>query len=133
MPSRTPFISQVRLMDTQGRVFNLPQTTSLSQGRYTVLVNAGAGQPATALAPFRIICVLNGSEAGALNFETFFVRDGSLVVYRNGLIPVKRVHAPAPGFEVADLWLTRGRATLDIIVQDISGVTRNALFRFAVE
>lgn len=133
MTPRIPVIVQVSLMDTGGTVFNLPQTTNLSQGRYTILVNARSGPLAAPMAPFRIVCVLNGSEAGSLNFETYFVRDGSLVVYRNGLIPVRRVHAPTPGFEVADVWLTRGQATLDIIVQDISGVTRNVLHRFMVE
>jgi len=133
MNPRIPAIIQVNLMDTQGTVFNLAQTGSLSQGRYTVLVNAITGSPAAPLAPFRIISTLNGIEAGSLNFETYFVRDGSLVVYRNGLIPVRRVHAPVPGFEVAEVWLTRGQATLEIIAQDISGTTRNVVHRFTVE
>jgi len=133
MNPRLPTIVQVSLRDSHGTVFNLAQTGSLSQGRYTVLVNAITGNPNAPLAPFRIISTLNGSEAGALNFETYFVRDGSLVVYRNGLIPVRRVHAPAPGFEVADVWLTRGQATLEVIAQDISGATRNVVHRFTVE
>ncbi|MCL2373845.1 MAG: M23 family metallopeptidase [Treponema sp.] len=133
MITRQPTIIQVSLMDAQGRLFNLAQTASLSQGRYAVLVNAVSGALAAPLAPFRIICSLNGSEAGALSFETYFVRDGSLVVYRNGLIPARRIFAPAAGFEVADLWLTRGQATLEIIAQDISGPTHNVVHRFTVE
>ena len=133
MITRQPTIIQVNLMDAQGRLFDLAQTTSLYQGRYTVLVNAISGPLNAPLAPFRIICSLNGSEAGVLGFETYFVRDGSLVVYRNGLIPVRRVYAPVPGYEVADVWLTRGQATLEIIAQDISGPTRNVVHRFMVE
>ena len=129
---RIPAILQVSLMDAQGRIFSLP-TASVSQGRYTVLVNAITGPLNAPHAPFRIISTLNGIEAGALNFEAYFVRDGSLVVYRNGLIPVRRVHAPVPGYEVAEVWLTRGQATLEIIAQDISGVTRNVVHRFTVE
>jgi len=133
MNVRQPTIVQVSLRDTQGRIFNLPHTGNVSQGRYTVLVEAISGNPNAPLAPFRIICTLNGIEVGVLNFETYFVRDGSLVVYRNGLIPVRRVHAPAPGFEVAEIWLTRGQVTLEIIAQDISGTTRNVVHRFTVE
>ena len=133
MNPRIPVIAQVNLMDTQGRLFNLAQTASLAQGRYTVLVNAITGPLSAPLAPFRIISTLNGSEVGALNFETYFVRDGTLVVYRNGLIPARRVHAPVPGYEVAEVWLTRGQATLEIIAQDISGTTRNVVHRFTVD
>ncbi|MCL2382385.1 MAG: peptidoglycan DD-metalloendopeptidase family protein [Treponema sp.] len=133
MNPRIPVITQVSLMDSQGRLFNLAQTSSITQGRYTVLVNAITGPFNAPLAPFRIISSLNGAQAGALNFETYFVRDGSLVVYRNGLIPVRRVYAPVSGYEVADVWLTRGQATLEIIAQDISGVTRNVVHRFTVE
>jgi murein DD-endopeptidase MepM/ murein hydrolase activator NlpD len=133
MDARQPMIIQVRLRDAQERFFDLSQTRNLSQGPYTVLVNAITGNPNAPLAPYRIICSLNGIEAGTLNFETYSVRDGSLVVYRNGLIPVRRVYAPVPGYEVAHLWLTRGQATLEIIAQDISGAARNVFYRFTVE
>ena len=130
---RQPTITQVRLRDAQGRLYDLAQTRNLSQGPYTVLVNAITGNPNAPLAPHRIICSLNGSEAGVLNFETYSVRDGSLVVFRNGLVPVRQVYAPVPGYEVADIWLTRGQATMEIIAQDISGASRNAVFRLTVE
>jgi hypothetical protein len=132
MNPRIPAITHVSLVDTQGNIINLPQN-SISQGRYTILVNAITGNPNAPHAPFRIISTLNGSEVGALSFETYSVFDGSLVVYRNGLIPARRVYSPVPGFEFADVWITRGQATLEIIAQDISGVTRNVIHRFTVE
>ncbi|MDR0513053.1 MAG: M23 family metallopeptidase [Treponema sp.] len=129
---RIPAILQVRLKSASGEIINLPEA-SVRQGRYTVLVNAVIGNPNAPLAPFRITSTLNGSVVGALSFETYFVRDGFLSVYRNGFVPVRRVHAPAPGFEAAEVWLARGQAALEITVQDVSGITRNVIHRFTVE
>jgi hypothetical protein len=132
-PVFIPTIVQVRLRDGQGRLFEASQIRNLNQGRYTVLVNAISGTLNAPLAPYRIICTLNGSEAGVLNFETYSARDGSLVVYRNGLVPVRRVYANVPGYEVADIWFTRGQTIMEIIAQNIEGNTRNVVFRFTVE
>jgi hypothetical protein len=85
------------------------------------------------LAPFRIVCSVNGSEAGMLRFETYSARDGALMVYRNGLVPVRDVFAPKPGWEVGEAQFTRGQATLEIIVQDITGNNRNVVYRLQVE
>ena len=134
--TRPPVIQSVRLRNEQGRLFDLFQTRILSQGRYVILVEAVDTMRLpneSPLAPYRIICSLNGSEAGSLNFETYSSRDGSLMVYRNGLVPVKRVYAPFPGYEVAELWLSRGQISLEIIAQDIAGNTRNVVFRLMVE
>ena len=129
-----PVIQAVRLKDTQGRLFNPFQVGSLAQGRYTISVEAIARSPeGNPLAPYRIVCLLNGSEAGVLNFETYSARDGSLMVYRNGLVPVKQVYAPVPAYDIADVWFSRGQTTLDIIAQDITGNTRNVTYRFRVD
>ena len=134
--TRPPTIISVRLRDTQGNIFDPSQTRNFSQGRYYVIVNAvdtmlNANE--SPLAPYRIICSLNGSETGVLNFETYSVRDGSLMVYRNGLVPVRQVYVPVPGYEVAELWFSRGQTTLEIIAQDIAGNSRNVVFRLMVE
>ena len=134
--TRPPMISSVKLDDTQGNSFDPSQVKNLSQGRYSVVVEATdtiRGANETALAPFKIICTLNGSEAGTLNFDTYSARDGSLMVYRNGLVPVRQVYAPAPAYEVADVWLSRGQNTLEIIAQDIAGNTRSVVYRLQVE
>jgi hypothetical protein len=131
--TRPPTILQVRLRDSAGRLFDPSQTRNLSQGRYVVLANAITGTPNAPLAPYRIICSLNGSEAGVLGFETYSARNGALMVFRNGLVPVRRVYAPVPGYEIADLLLTRGQITLEIIAQDIDGNTRNVVYRLTIE
>ncbi|MDR2785270.1 MAG: peptidoglycan DD-metalloendopeptidase family protein [Treponema sp.] len=131
-----PQILSVELRNSEGQVINPAQARSLRQGRYTVLVNAadslGERQPAT-LAPYRILCSVNGMEIGALSFETFSARDGVLMVYRNNLVPVSQIYTPAPAYEIGELSLTRGQAAIEIIAQDISGNTRNVVFRLQVE
>jgi len=129
-----PQILSVRLQDSQGRIFNPAQIGTLAQGRYSIFVEAIArsarGRP---LAPYSIISSLNGREAGVLNFETYSTRDGTLMVYRNGLIPVRQVFAAAPAYAVAEVWFSRGQTTLEIIVQDISGTIRSVTYRFWVD
>ena len=134
--TRLPEILTVRLKDAQGNLFNPNQLLNLNQGRYTIIINAidtmrfSYERP---LAPHRIICLLNGSEAGALIFETYSARDGQLMVYRNGLVPVRQVYGSVPAYEIADVWFSRGQANLEIIAQDITGNTRNVIYRFPVE
>jgi len=133
---RPPLILSVKLRDEHGKLFDPSQIKTLSQGRYYVLVEAVDTMllPNEApLAPYRIICSLNGGEVGALNFETFSVRDSSLMVYRNGLAPVKQVYAPYPLYEAAEVWFSRGQTSLEIIAQDIAGNERKVVFRLMVE
>ena len=134
--TRPPVIIRVSLRDAQGRSIDPSQTRNLSQGRYTIYVDAIDTMKSpneSPLAPYRIICSVNGSEAGVLNFETYSARDGSLVVYRNGLVPVRQVYALAPAYEAADVWFTRGQTTLEIIALDIAGNVRNVVYRLMVE
>jgi hypothetical protein len=133
--TREPVITSVELRNSDRQIINLSQGR-ISQGRYTILVNAQdtmleeRGNP---LAPYRILCSVNGVEIGALNFETYSARDGVLMVYRNGLVPVEQVYASRDAFEVGEVWFTRGQATLEVIAQDITGNTRSVTFRLQVE
>jgi hypothetical protein len=134
--TRPPLIQSVALKNSGGRSINPALVRNLAQGRYSVSVitqdtmTAAGSNP---LAPHKIICSVNGTEIGVLSFETFSSRDGVLMAYRNGLVPAQQVYAPSPGFEVGEVWFTRGQATLEIIVQDIAGNSRNAIFRLVVE
>jgi hypothetical protein len=133
--TRPPLVQSVVLRSSEGRQINPAQTRSLSQGRYTVLaaVSDTMTEPGIPLAPYRIICSVNGAETGSLSFETLSARDGRLMVYRNGLIPAKQVYAPFPGFEAGELSFTRGQATLEIIAQDIAGNSRSAVYRLVID
>jgi len=127
-------ILAVELRNAQGLPVDSAQLRNLSQGRYTISVATtnAARVRENLLAPYRIVCSINGAEAGSLNFEAFSARDGVLLVYRNGLVPVKRVYANSPAFEAAEVFLNRGQASLEIIVQDIAGNSRNALTRMII-
>jgi hypothetical protein len=131
-----PQIVSVELKSDDGQIINPALTRTLRRGRYAVLVNVvdspAENQPA-ALAPHRILCSVNGVETGALLFETFFARDGVLMTYRNGLVPVKQIYASSPAYEVGEISLSRGQAVIEIVAQDISGNTRNAVYRLQVE
>jgi len=131
--TRPPQIISVDLRNDQG---NIVGSRSLTQGRYTVLVNA-AGLPLRSQgtaqhAPHRIVCSVNGAEVGSLNFEAVSARDGVLLVSRNGLASARQVYANPPAFEAAEVFLTRGQVTLEVIVRDITGASRSVVNRLIV-
>jgi hypothetical protein len=134
--TRPPMIQSVVLRDEAGRSIDPNQISSISQSRYRICVTATdtrIGPSESPLAPHRLLCTVNGSEIGVLAFETYSARDGVLMVYRNGLVPVQQVYAPAPGFEVGEVWVNRGQVRLEIIAQDILGNSQSAVYRLTVE
>jgi len=131
--TRPPQILSVNFKNDQGIVM---QSRNLIQGRYTILVNA-VSPPLSpfsreTLAPHKIICSVNGAGAGSLDFEAFSSRDGVLMIYRNGLVPAKQVYSAFPAFEAVEVFLTRGQANLEIIVQDIEGNSNTLITRLIV-
>lgn len=134
--TRSPVIQLVFLRNADGRIIDPAQVRTLGQGRYTISVAAADTRLVpneSPLAPYRIVCIVNGTEIGTLTFETYSARDGMLMVYRNGLVPVKEVYGSTPGLEVGEIWFTRGQANLEIIAQDISGNAQSTLYRLQVE
>jgi hypothetical protein len=134
--TRPPQILSILLKNQDGRLINPAQVRSISQGRYSISVSATdtrlvPGEPG--LAPHLIVCSVNGTEIGSLNFEAYSARDGVLMVYRNGLASAQQVYAPFPAFDVGEVLFTRGQATLEIIARDIAGNERSAISRFVVE
>jgi hypothetical protein len=132
--TRPPQILALELRDTRGRPVSQPR--NLSQGRYTVTVNAidtMLSQGERPLAPHRIICSINGTEIGSLNFETICARDGLLLVNRSGIISARQVYAPFPFYEAGEAELSRGQATLEVIVQDIAGNVSRSSIRMLVD
>ena len=131
LDTRAPQILSVQMRNAQG---NPVQAGNLSQGRYTVTVttNTPAAPRGYFFAPLRIICLINGAETGSLNFESISAKDGVLMVYRNGLFPASQVYSNFPAFETADVFLSRGQANMEIIVQDIAGNSRSVFNRMVV-
>jgi hypothetical protein len=135
LDARAPTVQSVILRSPLNRAIDLAQTKSIGQGTYTVFVTAFDFMPSNeaALAPFRIMCLLNGREIGVVVFETFFAKDGILWIYRNGPSPVKQVYGSAPALEIGEAGFARGQATLEVVVQDMNENTYSAVYRFSVE
>ena len=131
-----PQILGIQLRRADGRIIEGNQLRTISQGRYTIAVNAVdtlTDPRGLQLAPHRIVCFVNGEEAGSLSFETISARDGVLMVNRNGLVPALRVYGTYPAFEVGEVQFSRGQAILEIVVQDIAGNSRSVITRMLVE
>ena len=131
-----PFqILGIHLVNAQGVQLSGAQLLNLTQGRYRITVATTDNVDRIAnnfLAPYRIIGSINGIEVGSLNLESIFARDGILMMQRNGLVPTRQIYSPFPAFEVADVFLSRGRASLEIIIQDMAGNTRRALTQMII-
>ncbi|MDR0383216.1 MAG: hypothetical protein LBH50_04445 [Spirochaetaceae bacterium] len=127
--TRPPSIRSVRLKGGDGRMFDLASARSVRQGSYAIIVHAvdPGADSGTALAPARIICSVNGVETGAIAFDAFSARDGVLMMFSNGLVPVFQIYSNAPAVEVCEVFLSRGRVTLEIIVQDAAAVTASGV------
>jgi hypothetical protein len=68
-----------------------------------------------------------------LLFDTINARNGVLMVNRNRPVPVQRVYAPFPAFEIGEVSLNRGQAIFEVLVYDISGNSRSNIVRMTVE
>jgi hypothetical protein len=133
--TRAPIIRGLFLKNSDGQVIESSQAR-IAQGRYTIAVDVTDTLTSPSdpiLAPHQIVCTMNGSEVGELTFETYSARDGMLMVYRNGLVPVKQVYSLAPFYEVGEALFTRGQIMLEIIAYDITGSAQSAMYSFAVE
>jgi hypothetical protein len=129
-----PVIRQVELRNAAGTSFNPAQVQRISQGLYTIYVDAadtGSGQ-GEVLAPNRIICSVNGAEAGILSFEALVSKDGQRMVYRSGIIPAAGVYSEQ-GFTLGEIRFARGQALLEVEVLDMTGNSRSSSFRLTVE
>jgi hypothetical protein len=140
--AKPPVIQAVVLKNSAGAAIDLMQgdrnssaVRTINRGTYTVFVTVfdGADVGENTLAPHKLICSLNGLEVGAVTFETFFSRNGVLMVYRNGPAPVRTVYAETSYFEMGLASFTYGQASLEIIAQDINENFQSAVFKFNVE
>jgi hypothetical protein len=130
-----PQILQVQLRASDGRIIP-PGQSRISQGPYSIIATVTdslARSSPIRLAPHRIMVSLNGAEAGSLSFETYSVRNGTLVLSRNGLEPVSSVYAPYPAFDLGETWFTRGQTTLELIARDVMGNENSSIRRLEVE
>jgi hypothetical protein len=132
---RPPVIRQVELRGVSGVSINPAQTRNIAQGAYSVYVDAYDTISASGetIAPNRIICSVNGSDAEELKFEFSVAKNGRRMVYRNGLVPAEQVYASWPGYEAGNVRFSRGQATLVVEVRDIAENSRSVTYRLTVE
>jgi hypothetical protein len=133
--TQPPVILSATLRNDDGLI-NLAQTRAISRGRYAVAVevtDTREGNGDLPLAPFRIGCSVNGVEMASLSFETFSVRDGIAIAYRNSLAPARKVYAAYPAFEIGDIAFTQGRVTLEITALDSAQNQRSVTYQLQVD
>ncbi|MDR1505536.1 MAG: hypothetical protein LBI67_00365 [Treponema sp.] len=132
---RPPVIRQVELRSASGTSINPSQTRNIAQGAYAVYVDAydTISSSGEILAPNRIICTVNGSDAEELKFEFMIAKNGRRMVYRNGLVPAEQVYRSYPGYEAGNVRFSRGQATLVVEVRDIAENSRSVTYRLTVE
>ena len=131
-----PVILSVQLRNAGGRLLEGGQIRNITQGRYSIVVNAAdslLNPRGPRLSPHRIHCSVNGEEIGSLTLDTINAKDGVLMVSRNGQSPAKRVYANYPAFEIGEVQFSRGQANLEIIVLDLACNSRSTLIRIIVE
>ena len=134
--TRPPEILSVELRNLRGGQLIAAGARSLAQGRYAIVVSARDTRLSPRelpLAPHRIICSINGTEAGSLNFETIAARDGTLLVNLGTQADVRQIYAPFPAFEAGEALLSSGQATLEVIAQDAAGNSRRFSRRMQIE
>jgi len=129
-----PVIRQVELRNAAGTLFNPAQVRNIPQGLYTIYVDAvdTISPGGKILAPNRIISSINGVEAGVLSFETLISKNGSRMVYCNGIVPASQVYS-AQGFGLGEVRFTRGQATLVIEARDMANNSRSVNYRLTIE
>jgi len=134
--TKAPTIRSVTLMTKDSNLIPLSGTKSLRQGLYNVLVDATDtedGLQTSTLAPLQIVCMVNGTESCTLNLETISALNGKLIVSRKNPTPASEVYGNPDGFNLGEIRLNRGKATIDLIVRDASGNERSVSYTINVE
>ena len=133
---KPPVLRSVLLIGRDGIPVNAALVKSVCQGSYRILVDAVDAEDrsvAYPLAPQHIICVVNGSEQGALHLETIQTVEGALRVMRIALSPAAAAYEHVPAYDLGEARLTRGRAHIEITVRDAVGNERSSAFSIIVE
>ncbi len=133
---RAPAIRSVSLEGRDGKTMPFPQTRTVRQGSYRVIVDAADSETVKRggdLAPQRIMCLVNGNEQGSLHLETIRAEDGQLIVYRMEPAPAAQAYRRDGAFDLGEVRLARGRTTIEVIARDAVGNERTLTFGVTVE
>ena len=133
--TKTPVIRSVILVAKDGASHALPASRILKQGDYRIVVDAVDSENSSAalLAPQQIVCLINGQQQGSLHLETITAKEGELMVSRIGPTPATQAYTASGSFDLGEARLTRGRATIELIVRDSIGNERIAAYTLQIE
>jgi len=133
--AKPPLIRSVTLLAGDGTRINPAQTRSLRQGSYRILVDSvdAVDQTDSLIAPYRILCYLNGLEEGALYLETLTAQDGVLKVLRAQSTPAAQVYRTDRTLDIGEGRFRRGRTVMEVLSRDAAGNERSVTYTFNVE
>lgn len=134
--NRPPSIKSIDLVGKDGQTVRLAANRIVRQGAYRVLVESSDTESSTKqhpLAPQRIMCLVNGSEQGALHLETVKTENGELTVSRTKPAPAGLVYQNSGAVDLGEIRLSRGRTIMELIARDASGNERISTITFMVE
>jgi hypothetical protein len=133
---KPPVIRSLAL--TRGdRVFVLGEAQSLPQGTYKVSVEvadpADSSWTAAPLAPYVIRLSIDGVEEEKDIFDVIRGVDGELRLFALSPIPAGELRTKEGRYALGDRLFTRGRASLEVRVEDAAGNRRSASWTVGVE
>jgi len=134
--TKPPAIRSVSLISKDSNLIPLSGTKSVRQGLYNVIVDvtdSEDGSQTSSLAPLHIVCLVNGTESCSLNLETISALNGKFIVSRKNPTPASEVYGNPEGFNLGEIRLNRGKATIDLIVRDASGNERSVSYTLNLE
>ncbi len=133
--TKMPLIRSAALLSGDGTRINPAQTRSLPQGTYRILVDSvdAVDQTDSLIAPYRILCYLNGLEQGTLYLETLTARNGVLKAQRAQSTPAAQVYRADRTFDIGEGSFKRGRTIMEVLARDAAGNERSVTFTFNVE
>ncbi len=119
------------------KVYVLGETASVPQGTYRISVDVAdpADSPWTAgpLAPYGLRLSIDGVEAAKSVFDVAKGSGGELMLFALAPVAAGELRTKDGRYELAERLFTRGRASLEVRVEDVAGNRRSATWTIAVE
>jgi murein DD-endopeptidase MepM/ murein hydrolase activator NlpD len=119
------------------KTYALGETGSVPQGRYRISTDV-ADPPDAAwtvglLAPFAIRLSVDGAETAKGVFDVAKAREGVLELFAQSPVPARELRTREGRYALDERLFTRGRATIEVRVEDAAGNKRSASWTIVVE
>lgn len=127
IPEPTVFLADSQSMQRLGT------TEAVNQGLYTVKValderdGAKASQFRTLVrAPYAIQVLIDGKDIANRSFDMLWWKDGARRLFVPGLAAIQDIYDVSGMFKIADVFLTRGKTTIGVIISTAYGKIRKS-------